>query len=54
MPGVPEAPGRHCPACGLQVRGGGEVYLMSSCQLGLARSDRFVAVLFGLLVEHTR
>ena len=36
----------HCPACGLQVGGGGEVP-----ELALSRSDRFVAVLSGPLVE---
>jgi hypothetical protein len=35
-----------CPACGLRVDGGGEVP-----QLALARSDRFVRVLSGLVVE---
>ena len=39
---VPE----HCPACGLQVGGGGEVP-----QLALARSERFVRVLSQPLVE---
>jgi len=35
-----------CPACGLRVDGGGEVP-----QLALARSDRFVRVLSGPVVE---